>query len=222
MSESSQIKLTAHSPTRMESFATHELRLIEATPRSLKGYGRMVAQFEAAEIEIVSWPAQGRRPVDPGTGNQGGTVEGVFESWWEGEILYGRNNAVGDSYLFGWSCDPRQASEAATNPNRSQVLFWHVNYHPDGGQLFFPVEGKPFITPLALPGDEIKPDDFVAFYFDGSRGLYIHPGVWHAAPFPLAERANFAGKQGAVHARVSCDFIKEFGTYLQVPMRAPR
>jgi len=29
-------------------------------------------------IEIVRWPAPGTRPVDPDTGDQGGTTEGVF------------------------------------------------------------------------------------------------------------------------------------------------
>jgi ureidoglycolate lyase len=221
MQKSSKVKLTAHAPTSVNSFAIHELRLVEATPESLEGYGWMTSSYEAAKIEITPWPTQGRRPIDPGTGDQAGTVEGIFEAWWAGDVLYGRNNAVGDSYLFGWSCDPRQASEDATNPDRSKVLFWHANYHPDGGQLFFPLERKPFIAPLALPGDEVTPTDFVAFYFGGNCGLYIHPGIWHAAPFPLDERATFAGKQGAVHARVSCDFAEEFGTYLQVPMRKP-
>ena len=67
----------------------------------------------------------------------------------------------------------------------------------------------------------MKPKDFVAFYFDGSAGLYIHPGVWHEATFPIAGDATFADKQGAVYARMSCDFVKEFGTYLRVPLRAP-
>ena len=50
-------------------------------------------------IEIVRWPAQGWRPIDKNSGNQGGIVEGVFEFCWKGETLYARNNAVGDSYL---------------------------------------------------------------------------------------------------------------------------
>src|SRR5690348_7151569 len=102
MQESSRVELTAHAPSDAAASTIHELKLVEATPDSLMGFGRMVADYSAAEIEIVPWPAQGRRPIDPGTGNQGGTVEGIFESWWIGEVLYGRNNAVGDSYLFGW------------------------------------------------------------------------------------------------------------------------
>jgi ureidoglycolate lyase len=208
-------------PSRLRSFAAHELKLVKATPETLRGYDTLATDFAATPVEIVTWPAQGWRPVDPDTGNQGGTVEGIFEFWWSGEVFYGRNNAVGDSYLVGWSCDPERASESAAAPDRSELLIWHANYHPDGGQLFFPREGKPFVAPLALPGDDVTPDKFVAFYFDGSCGLYIHPGVWHEAVFPLAERGTFLDRQGAVHARVSCDFVKEFGTYLRVPMRAP-
>ena len=46
---------------------------------------------------------------------------------------------------------------------RSRYLLWHCNYHPDGGQLFFPLEKRPFVVPLALPGDDVQPKDFVCF-----------------------------------------------------------
>src|SRR5262247_1686108 len=138
--------------------AQHEIRIVEATVETLAGYGRIERDFPSAKIEIVRWPAQGWRPVDPDTGDQGGTTEGIFSFWWKGEVLYGRNDAVGDSYLLGWSRDPREASETAANPDRSRVHIWHVNYHPDGGQLFFPRQRIPFVVPLALPGDDVRPD----------------------------------------------------------------
>ena len=199
-----------------------EIPLVEASAESLKGYGLLVDDYEGTAIEIVPWPAQGRRPIDPGTGDQGGTTEGRFHFRWAGELLYGHNEAVNDSYLLGWSRRPEEASETAERPERSRVLIRHANYHPDGGQLFFPEARTPFVAPLALPGDEVTPGDFVAFYCDGSRGLYLHPGVWHEAILPLSESAAFADKQGRVHARVSCDFVREFGTYLSVPLRKPQ
>lgn len=208
-------------PAVAPSFAAVEVPLVVATPQNLKGYGHLIEDFASAPIEIVRWPAQGWRPVDPDTGDQGGTTEGTFSFWWKGEVLYGRNEAVKDSYLIGWSRDPREASETAADPDRSRVLIWHVNYHPDGGQLFFPKERIPFIVPLALPGDDIRPEKFVGFYCDGSAGIYIHPGVWHEAVLPLAEAAAFDDRQGRVHARVSCNFIAEFGTYLSIPLRRP-
>ena len=199
-----------------------EIPLIEATNQNLKGYGYLVNDFDQCEIEIVTWPKQGWRNIEEGTGNEGGTTEGPFETWWEEGILYGRNTAVEHKgeydkdgrYLLGYNSDPDDFSYHLTNEDPSQIYIWHVNYHPDGGQLFFPEGNKPFISPLALPGDDIQPDNFKAFYFDGSQGLYIHPNIWHAGVFPTKGRATFKGKQGKVHARVSIDLLKEFRSYL--------
>ena len=199
-----------------------EIPLIEATNQNLKGYGYLVNDFDQCEIEIVTWPKQGWRNIEEGTGNEGGTTEGPFETWWEEGILYGRNTAVEHKgeydkdgrYLLGYSSDPDDFSYHLTNEDPSQIYIWHVNYHPDGGQLFFPEGDKPFISPLALPGDGIQPDNFKAFYFDGSQGLYIHPNIWHEGVFPTKGRATFKGKQGKVHARVSIDLLKEFRSYL--------
>ena len=199
-----------------------EIPLIEATNQNLKGYGYLVNDFDQCEIEIVTWPKQGWRNIEEGTGNEGGTTEGPFETWWEEGILYGRNTAVEHKgeydkdgrYLLGYSSDPDDFSYHLTNEDPSQIYIWHVNYHPDGGQLFFHEGNKPFISPLALPGDDIQPDNFKAFYFDGSQGLYIHPNIWHEGVFPTKGRATFKGKQGKVHARVSIDLLKEFRSYL--------
>lgn len=30
-----------------------------------------------------------------------------------------------------------------------RVLLWHANYHPDGGQLFFPLDSTPYVVQLA-------------------------------------------------------------------------
>ena len=199
-----------------------EIPLIEATNQNLKGYGYLVNDFDQCEIEIVTWPKQGWRNIEEGTGNEGGATEGPFETWWEEGILYGRNTAVEHKgeydkdgrYLLGYRSDPDDFSYHLTNEDPSQIYIWHVNYHPDGGQLFFPEGNKPFISPLALPGDDIQPDNFKAFYFDGSQGLYIHPNIWHEGVFPTKGRATFKGKQGKVHARVSIDLLKEFRSYL--------
>ena len=52
--------------------------IVDATPAALDGYGRLVDDPETCHIEIVRWPSLGTRPVDDGTGDQGGTTEGVF------------------------------------------------------------------------------------------------------------------------------------------------
>ncbi len=198
-----------------------ETPLIRATAESLAGYGLLVSDPDRHPVEIVRWPARGWRKVDPDTGDEGGTTEGLFAFWWQGDVLFGRNEAVGDSYLLGWSRDPAAATDTQPSAERDRVLLWHANYHPDGGQLFFPLDAAPFVVPLALPGDDLTPERFASFYFDGSCGLYIHPDVWHEGVFPLAESARFFDKQGRVHARISCNLPQEFGCLLSVPLREP-
>ena len=204
----------------------HDVPLVRATEESLRGYGHLVDDYRNYPIEIVTWPQPGWRPIDAGTGNEGGTTSGVFDFWWDGETMFARNHAVAQNeYLLGWSRNPDDVKasplSSAEAPDRSRILLWHANYHPDGGQLFFPLDGEAFVCPLALPGEDVKPEHFVAFYVDGGKGLYIHPNVWHEAVFPLVERAQFHDEQGKVHARISCNFATEFGVFLNVPLRGP-
>ena len=98
----------------------HDTPLIAATAATLAGYGCLVhGDPKAFPIEIVQWPAQGRRPIDKNSGDQGGIAEGLFEFSWRGETLYARNNAVGDSYLFGWSTFPEEATAAGAGRRAS-------------------------------------------------------------------------------------------------------
>ena len=192
--------------------------IVDATPDSLEGYGFLVDSPEDIQIEIERWPAQGWRQVDLDTGNEGGTTEGIFECEWKGDVLYARNDAVSGHYTLGYSVDPVLADENH-ECEPEYLLLWHANYHPDGGQLFYPWESKTFLCPLALPGDDVKPDDFVCFRCEGSRGLYIHPNIWHEGIFPIKGRQRFYDKQGAVHARVSVDFAREFGCLLEIKLK---
>ena len=191
--------------------------VVDATPTTLDGYGRLVRDPSECLIEIVRWPAVGTRPIDAGTGDEAGTTEGTFVSEWRGDILYGRNEAVGGNYILAYAREPATArDDNADAPER--MLLWHANYHPDGGQLFFPLDHLPFYIPLALPGDDIAPEKFVCFRFDRQHGLYIHPNVWHEGVFALRGTQRFFDKQGAVHARVSVDFAREFGCLLEAPI----
>jgi ureidoglycolate lyase len=199
----------------------HETPLVAANNETLKGYGCLVdGDPQKFPVEIVRWPAQGWRKIDDNSGDQGGVTEGLFEFWWKGETLYARNNAVGDSYLFAWSTWPEEARTDGLAV-RERALVWRANYHPDGGQLFYPLNGESFVLPLALWGDDVTPDKFISFWCDGTSGLYIHPNIWHGAVVPLDEHAKLLDRQGRVHARVSVDFAQEFGCYLAVPMKRP-
>jgi hypothetical protein len=193
--------------------------VVDASAEALRGYGRLVDDPKHCRIEIVRWPSRGRRPVDDDTGDQGGTTEGVFVSEWRGDILYGSNEAVGGRYVLAYAQMPEAARTDHAAPPRRMML-WHANYHPDGGQLFFPLDRAPFCVPLALPGDDVTPESFVCFRFAGAQGLYIHPDVWHEGVFGLAGTQRFFDRQGAVHARVSVDFAREFGCLLEASIAA--
>ena len=65
----------------------HDVPVIKATASSLAGYGCLVDNPDEFDIEIVRWPAQGWRSIDAGTGDEGGTVAGVFHSHWHGQGL---------------------------------------------------------------------------------------------------------------------------------------
>lgn len=191
--------------------------VVDATPSTLEGYGFLVDDPKAVDVEIVRWPAQGWRPVDSDSGDEGGTVDGVFHSEWRGDVLYGKNEAVGGHYILGYGTEPDLAAEDhGRDPER--ILVWHANYHPDGGQLFFPLDGGAYMVPLALPGDDVEPADFVCFRVPAERGLYIHPNVWHEGVFPVKGQQRFFDKQGAVHARVSVDLAGEFSCLLELPL----
>ncbi len=208
-------------PDLPDRLRQHEVPLIAATDDALRGLGVLVHDAHRHPVEIVPWPVSGWRTLDPGTGVEGGTVMGAFEVWWEGELLFGRNEAVGGHYLLGWSTDPALATRGPIpDSTPARVLLWHANYHPDGGQLFSPVDGVPFVVLLAPPGDDVTPDDFVAYHVDGGRGLYVAPGVWHDAVFPIAPYGRFHTEQGRVHARVSVHVAREFGVLLSVPLAA--
>lgn len=191
--------------------------VVDATPESLASYGVLVDDPDRQKVEIVRWPAQGWRPVDLDSGDEGGMTEGVFISEWQGDILFGRNEAVGGHYILAYGVEPSVAVTTHDRPPQ-QMMLWHANYHPDGGQVFYPLDKRPFCVPLALPGDDVTPEQFVCFRFDGSQGLYIHPNIWHDGVFATSGTQRFLDRQGRVHARVSVNLPREFGCLLEATL----
>src|SRR4029078_564724 len=79
---------TMHAPSYLKPDLPAGLKrvrmpVVDATARTLDGYGLLVDDPERGTIEIVRWPAQGWRIVDSDSGNEGGTTEGVFISEWK-------------------------------------------------------------------------------------------------------------------------------------------
>ena len=85
--------------------------VVDATDDALRGYGFLVDDRASCRIEIVRWPAQGSRPVDDDSGDEGGTTQGVFVSEWRGDILYGSNEAVGGHYVLAYATEPSRESQ---------------------------------------------------------------------------------------------------------------
>ena len=206
-----------------------EVPLVRATAETLRAVGHLVEdpqQFtvENGRFEIVPWPRPGWRPLDPGTGVEGGTTEGQFSLFWEDGRLYGENLALAtqaNKYVLGLGVLP--GSQAPSSGAIDSICAWYSDYHPDGGQLLFS-ESAPFVANLAPPlGDDVKPADFTAYYFEAGSGVYIHPGVWHNAVYvsPAHSPARVFGRQGRVHARVSIRWVEEFNTVLRVPLSPP-
>jgi|GEM_PF-52192 len=209
--------------SNMPSVKRHEAGIVKvpiviATEESLQGFGHIVRDYEKEDVIIVTWPAPSWRPVVTETGRGGGIVEDSFTMRRKGNLLFAENNAVERRYITGWYDDPAQADEQAEFSHSNHIYTHEANYHPDGGQVFFPLDEKPFIALLAKPGDDITPDDFIAFYCDGTFGIQILPNVWHQPMFPVGDNATFMNKQGAVHACIGVDFIAEFGVYLAIPL----
>lgn len=204
-------------PNLPAGLARVRMPVVDATPETLRGYGCLVDDPNDFKVEIVRWPSVGRRQVDDDSGDQAGTTSGIFTSEWRGDVLYGRNEAVDGHYVLGYGTEPTVANPHHDRPP-SLLLLWHANYHPDGGQLFYPLDKRPFLVPLALPGDDLKPSQFVCFRFTGQQGLYIHPNIWHEGVFAISGTQRFIDRQGAVHARVSVKFAEEFGCLLEAEL----
>ncbi|MGA2477997.1 MAG: ureidoglycolate lyase [Spirochaetia bacterium] len=62
-------------------------------------------------------------------------------------------------------------------------------------ELYLSLDGKPSIFFAAPPRDGSPglPDEerIEAFLIEGSAGLSVDKGIWHVAPFPLTETADF-------------------------------
>ncbi|GMI26139.1 hypothetical protein TeGR_g11719 [Tetraparma gracilis] len=218
-------------PALPTGLKVHDVPLVEATDESLLGFGKVLSSAdeiscENRNFEIVKWPVQGRRQLDPGTGDEAGTTEGDFLVHWTGDFFHGKNLAVhttNNVYLDGLGAPPERASkDDATASTENCIYLWMSDYHPDGGQLFFPREPIPFVVCLgpAAVGDDVKPSDMRAFRVPAGKGVYFHPGTWHNGVYIEREHspATFLTRQGRVHARVSASWASEFQTLLRVPL----
>ena len=194
-----------------------EVPVLDARDPQVSGSVIITTDPADFDVPVTPWPVTGRRPLDPGTGDGGGTVEGTFSCTWEGDRLLATNDAVGGRYVIGFA--PTGHDGRSGTPER--VILWHLNHHPDGGQLFWSPDGRAFVVPAAPAGEDPDPARVVALHSDGTFGICLRPGVWHDGVYPIAGDGRFLTRQGRVHARVSADLGAEAGVLLGVPLAAP-
>ena len=131
-----------------------DVPLLEPTPEALASVGgRLISGPDEVScanknFEIVKWPVSGWRALDPDTGDEAGTTEGPFEVHWSGDYFFGHNLAVATSnnfYLDGLAARPEVAALDGPGTTDGGHL-WMSDYHPDGGQLFWPERPIPFVV----------------------------------------------------------------------------
>ena len=109
----------------------------------------MNLKLKKVNFEIVRWPINGSRPLDPDTGDEAGTTEGYFDVEWKGKFFYGKNLAVSTTnnyYLDGLGTHP----DTPMDDTADLIYLWMSDYHPDGAQLFWPEKSIPFVVTLGL------------------------------------------------------------------------
>ncbi len=192
--------------------------LVVATDESVEGYGVLVERPEDIDIEIVRWPATGWRPVDEDSGDEAGWVEGIFLGTGKATSYTAAMKPYQVITCWAGQHQTRLWLAVIRRPATDPRLFCGtLTIIPMADSYSFLDKGA-FVVPVALPGDDLHPEQVIALWCDGSRGLYIHPGVWHEGIFPVTDSQSFLDRQGRVHARVSCDLAEEFGVYLSVPL----
>ena len=151
-------------------------------------------------------------------------VDGEFVVHWDGDIIICTNQTVNAMDSLGIP-----SGRLSADTSRNFVLARLANCHPDGGQVFFPPPGRgPFVMLLAPAdvGDDVRPEHFRAFYFEGCDGFQIAPGTWHNPPYFKPQPVDscektqiiFRNKQSSVFACMWMDSFKEFGVYLKFPL----
>ncbi len=193
----------------------HDVPLKKLTPANIAGFGTIFTDLESVELELCQWPTTGKRSLIPGSG-YGSVITEEFQVYWRGTTILsaGHQNARGGATA-------KVLSEPESN-SKYALVHW-LSSHLDAGEAFIPKNGEPGIFLVAPPKDDVTPEDFVAFYCDGSCGISIHPGVWHTAPLSLsAQKVVYQRKQGSIYATIDCFLIKEHKTWLKIPLCQPQ
>ncbi len=192
----------------------YDVPLKKLNSQNVQGLGSVFTDLADVELELCQWPTLGKRSLIPGSG-YGSVIEEEFKVYWRGKTILsaGHQNARGGV-----------AGKVLVEPesNSQYALVHWLSAHLDAGEAFIPKNGEPSIFLVAPAKEDVRPEDFVAFYSDGSCGIYMHPGVWHTNPLTLSgQEVIYERKQGSIYATVDCVLAKECNTWLKIPLREP-
>jgi ureidoglycolate hydrolase len=98
-----------------------------------------------------------------------------------------------------------------------------VNAHYDGEQIIVPHEPVPTIFVVATPSLRPSLESFKAFLSDGTVGVCLRIGVWHALPIPVSrDHALYDNAQGSEwhEHTVEIHLPTELGAILRVEWMA--
>lgn len=197
--------------------------VVKATPENTLGYGTLftLSERDRVETQVLPWPEKRGRPLSRDSGRGGGLTQGRFRFHWDATgRLKAQNEAVGGSYVV--AVRRTVPDDKSQNMEGQRICWWtrEANYHACGGQKIMPLisqDPTPAVMLLALPGDDVKPKDFVAFELPARHGFLINPYVWHQPFMPVASNWVCDNEQAAVHSCYAVDTVKEFGVWLSIP-----
>ena len=79
------------------------------------------------------------------------------------------------------------------------LTFTVLNRHHRATQALIALNGKPTVVLVAPPGVDFSDEahrELRAFLCDGSAGINLALGTWHAGPYPLTDHVDLVNVQG--------------------------
>lgn len=76
---------------------------------------------------------------------------------------------------------------------RRPAVYDTLERHSTCAEAFIPLEGESIllVAPASGASDGPDPCGIRAFYMDGTKGVLLCPGVWHAVPYNISRVATF-------------------------------
>lgn len=180
----------------------HVIRILPATDETLDGFGELTDHYEDI------WSGKENEPEQPGY---------ISNFWWKGNFLYFENETTDEKRLTG-----RSDLLPSDSFQREYLLMWNTVCHMDERQLFYPLRGEDYIIPLARAAGSTKPNDFIAFFVSGGKGIYLNNGTWYNGIIPLADRASFYMHTGRSENTLEVDYTRQADSMMAIDLQAAK